>query len=137
MRTELRDTRLHWYVAVLVVSSHAGHQPLHPPLVDLQYRLLRANDVEGAYQRALELGRQARHSYANDEGEVVTWECFGLHDLRELDGPELADGAEVYSQIGRYDPARYVVEKEQLSCFWAEGHKETTAGEMIDDTSRA
>ena len=137
MRTELRDTRLHWYVAVLVVSSRAGQPPLHPPLVDLQYRLLRANDGEGAYQRALELGRLARHSYANDEGEMVTWECFGLHDLRELDGPELADGAEVYSQIGRYDPARYVVEKDRLSCFFDEANKNTSAGGMIDDTSRA
>ena len=99
------------------------------------YRLVRAASNEEAYQRALELGRQEAHSYSNDEGRTVTWECLGLHDLREIDDVELVDGTDVYSRIVRKEPALYVVAKEQLSCFWSDAHKQKTAAEILDDDS--
>jgi hypothetical protein len=122
-----------WYVAVLVVSSRIDSEPARAPAVDLQYRLIRASDNEDAYQRALELGRKAAHSYQNSEGRTVTWECAGLRDLREVDEPELGDGTEVYSQIVRDNPARQVVSKDQLTCFWAAANSDRTARELLDE----
>jgi Domain of unknown function (DUF4288) len=74
-----------WFTAVLVISSKVAGQASVAPLLDLQYRVVRAASNEEAYQRALSLGRQEAHSYANADGETVTWECLGLHDLREID----------------------------------------------------
>jgi hypothetical protein len=125
-----------WYVAVLVASSRIDAVPAHVPVVDLQYRLIRASDNEDAYQRALQLGRQLAHSYQNFQGCAVAWECTGLRDLREIDEGELADGTEVYSQIVRDNPEQLVVPKEQLTCFWAAANKDKTAGEILDEENR-
>jgi len=42
-----------WYVAVRVVSSKFIGQESITPVLDLQYRVVRAASHEGAYQRAL------------------------------------------------------------------------------------
>lgn len=126
-------TSQRWYVAVLVVSSKVAAEASASPLLDLQYRLVRAGSNEAAYQRALELGQQEAHSYANADGQTVAWECLGLHDLREIDAIELTDGTEVYSQMVRKDSASYVVAKERLSCFWSEANTDKTAAEILGE----
>jgi Domain of unknown function (DUF4288) len=110
-----------------------GGSRLRSPSLDLQYRLVRAASNEDAYERALELGRKETHSYANADGQTVTWECLGLHDLSEIDDSELVDGTEVYSQIVNKDSGVYVVAKEQLSCFWSSANKKRTAAEILND----
>ena len=122
-----------WYVAVLVVRSKVADGSLEVPLVDLQYRLVRAADPEAAYSRALELGQAEGQSYRNAEGATVTWEFMGLHDLREVDDAELSDGVEVYSHLVRNDPSEYIVPKEKLSAIWAEANKHKVALELLDD----
>src|SRR5213594_1562417 len=88
-----------WYIAVLVVRSQFENGHGTAPLVDLQYRLIRAGSAEGAYTRALELGQLAGHTYRNAGGETVTWDFAGLHDLHEVVDAELSDGVEVYSRL--------------------------------------
>jgi uncharacterized protein DUF4288 len=125
----------HWYMAVLVMSSKVEGTPLTEPAVDLQYRLVRADSNDEAYTQALELGGNEGHSYLNAEGQTVSWNCLGLHDLCEIVDDNLVDGTEVYSQIVRADPGSYVVEKERLSCFWSDTNKHKTAAEILDDDS--
>ena len=121
-----------WFVGVLGVRSRVNDGAVAAPLVDLQYRVIHAVDLEAAYTRALELGRQAGQSYRNAAGAEVTWEFVGLHDLREVDDHELSDGSEVYSHIVHGDPNGYVLPKEKLSAFWAEANEHRTAQELLD-----
>jgi hypothetical protein len=120
-------------VAVLVVSSKVASPTPVSPLVDLQHRLVRAASNEDAYRRALDLGHQRAHSYLNADGQTVSWECLGLHDLCEIDDAELVDGTELYSRIVRKDPRSYLVVKEQLTCFWSAADMHRTAAEIFDD----
>ena len=122
-----------WYIAVLVVRSRINYDHKTAPLVDLQFRLIRAGSPEAAYTRALELGRLDEHSYKNADGETVTWDFVGLHDLHEVDDSELSDGVEVYSRIVREDPSLYVVPKERLTVFWVQANKHKTARELLED----
>ena len=116
-----------------MIRSQVGGGGAGEPLVDLQYRLIRAASHEAAYSRALELGHRTGLFYGNAEGETVTWEFSGLHDLREIHDASLADGVEVYSHLVRRDPGHYVVPKERLTVFWAETNKGKTAQELLDD----
>lgn len=124
--------QMRWFVAVLVIRSRVDDGVAGPPLLDLQYRLIRAPNAEGAYDRALELGRHAAHAYRNAAGKQVTWEFVGLRDLCEVDDEELADGTEVYGYTVRGEPDRFAVPKERLSVFWAEANKHRTAEELLE-----
>ena len=121
-----------WYVAVLVVESAVDDGVAREPLVDLQYRLVRAANPEAAHRRALELGREAEHSYQNAGGANVTWTCVGLHDLCEVFARDLVDGVEVYSRLVRSDASLHVVPKERLSIFRSEANKHKTAQDLLD-----
>jgi hypothetical protein len=106
-----------WYLAVLVVSSRVEGRPDKEPLVDLQYRLIRAADAEAAYLRARELGAEEVQDYENDAGERVFWEFDGLHELHEIGPDNLKDGAEVFYRMEEDDPQEWVVSKEELRAF--------------------
>jgi hypothetical protein len=121
-----------WYVAVLVVESSVGEGPAGEPLIDLQYRLVRATDVEDAYRKSLELGTSAEHSYQNSDGATVRWTFAGLHDLREVQDQELVHGAEIYSSLRRRASHHYVVPKHRLTEFWAEANRHKTAREILE-----
>ena len=125
-----------WYAAVLVIRSHVGGNTNAAPLLDHQVRLLRATDAEAAYERALVLGAAEAHSYLNAEGETVTWEFAGLHDLAELLADDLDDGVEVYSwrTAGRIEDA--ILPKDRLAVFWAAANGHRTARELLDDHRR-
>jgi hypothetical protein len=121
-----------WYVAVLVIESSVGEDAANEPLIDLQYRLVRATDAEDAYRKSLELGTSAEHSYQNSDGETVRWNFVGLHDLRESQDQDLVHGAEVYSSLRRRASHHYVVPKHRLTEFWPEANKHKTAREILE-----
>jgi hypothetical protein len=120
-----------WYVAVLVVASRVDDGREDSPLVDLQYKLVRAADHESAYRRALGLGIAEAHSYKNADGANVSWEFAGLHDLREVLDDELRDGVEVFSVLERAAPETFIRSKDQLEIFWIEANKDRTAADIL------
>lgn len=122
-----------WYVAVLVVQSRVGEAPSAERLVDLQYKLVRAADAEGAYEQALELGKLEATSYKNSEGQEVRWEFAGLYDLYEIDDDKLEHGTEIYSNLLRRDPDDLVMPKDRLSVFWIEANKDRPVRELLED----
>lgn len=125
-----------WYTAVLVVSSEVvPRESDATPLIDLQYRLVRAATDEDAYQLALEIGSREAHSYPNAAGDNVRWVFKGLHDLIELDAAPTG-GTEVYSRRVRGDAAAFVLPKARLSCFFLDAHASEMAAELLADESR-
>jgi hypothetical protein len=119
-----------WYVSVLVFSSKIDGQRTTSAL-DLQVRVLRAKDHEGAFARANEIGREKEHSYRNGENQTISCHFDGLHDLRELLDSEIADGSEVYSMLQEGDPENLIVSKDELTVFWLERNKHRTAMEIL------
>jgi hypothetical protein len=120
-----------WYVAVLVVASRVDDGTKESPLLDLQYKLIRAADNEAAYCRALELGAAEAHSYKNAHGASVSWEFAGLHDLREVLDVELRDGVEVFSVLEHAAPETFIRSKEELQAFWSEANAHRTAADIL------
>ncbi len=108
-----------WYLAILVVASRVEGDPSATPLVDRQYKLIRAPHAEDAYRRALELGAAESHDYEVEAGRCF-WEFVGLFDLIEIDAEDLRDGVEVYYEMQRADPRDFVTAKEQLRVFWTD-----------------
>ena len=107
---------LHWFVAVLLLESNFAALSM-PPSIDVQYRLIHATDSEAAYKRALELGREAEHSYENSEGEICVWSFKGLKDLQEVLDVELNDGTEIYGFTAVGSATDHVVSKQKLTTF--------------------
>ena len=93
-----------WYIAVLVISSSVEGHSDYTPLIDLQYRLVLASQVDDAYNKALALGESEENTYNNIDGEVVSCVFAGLHDLIEISDQDLLNGTEVYSTILRSPP---------------------------------
>lgn len=104
-------------MAVLVRGSRVDGQWDEDRMGDMLYRLVSASDAEGAYARALELGRSTSDTYTDDDGKVVSLEFLGLADLTEIGALELQDGAEVYSQLIQKNPSEMVAQKEELTLF--------------------
>ena len=127
-----------WYAAVLIVQCRLeGDSTQDDLLYDRQIRVLRADDAESAYVRAIELGREEASSYENAEGQQVVWDFVGLANLTELLDDEIKDGTEVHSELERGDPqAAIVKDKNKLTVFWAEANKHKTAAELLNEATR-
>jgi Domain of unknown function (DUF4288) len=110
-----------WFVAVLVFESGIRGEnndlqdEAFKPLVDLQFRLVRASDPTTAYERALVIGKRAEHAYENTYGETCSWAFKGLKDLQEVKGDEPGDGVEVYGLITDGTAENHVVAKDRLT----------------------
>jgi Domain of unknown function (DUF4288) len=122
-----------WYLAVLVIASQVDDNVIESPLLDLQYRLVRAANPEAAYNRAIELGGQESQEYLNEAGNRVSWSFAGLHNLVEINATTLEDGVEVYSKLERNSPERFVLPKNRLATFWSSANEHRTAREILED----
>jgi len=121
-----------WYVAVLVVRARVGDGRQDEPWTDHQIRLIRAVGAEAAYTRALALGAEAEHSYANGAGATVRWEFRGLADLDEIDAATLTDGLEIYSWRQRGEADELIPPKEKLAVFWSAANAHRTADDLLE-----
>ncbi len=106
-----------WYLAVFVRGAHVRGALDEERPGDMLYTLVEATDSQGAYARALELGRNSRDTYTDDDGTEVTLGVLGLADLTAVDADELGHGVEVYSQILPSRPSEMVVRREELAVF--------------------
>jgi hypothetical protein len=107
-----------WYVAEIIEEISVAHDDqnvVHKNLV-----LVRASSPEGAYVRALEIGRDGESTYQNPKGEAVTSRFRGLGYLDVLhDG--LEDGAELLYQqrtsVSEKEIKGWIRSKEELPLF--------------------
>jgi len=122
----MMSTGARWHTAVLVLECTVDGEATQ---VELQFRLVEAPNHAAAYERALELGRQASHAYQNSDNEEVRWTFRGLAEV--LDGAP-CHGAEVYSTRSRRPVAELVKPREKLTSYWLEANKGKTARQILD-----
>jgi len=106
-----------WFMAVIVRGAHVEGTLDDERIGDLLYRLVEATDAEGAYERAIELGRSAVDEYDDEDGTRVTLAFLGMADLTEIGPGPLEHGTEVYSQLLHNKPSEMVVAREELTVF--------------------
>ncbi len=113
----------HWFVAILVfeLSIHTEKDGpklvTHDPSIDLQYRLVRAADLESAYERAFVMGHEGAIAYENCYGQICAWTFMGLKDLQGVMSDELGDGVEVYGFITGGNARDHVASMRELMKF--------------------
>jgi len=107
-----------WYIAELIEEFRVEKQTTS--LVHVNWVLIRAVDDEGAYKKALELGRKLNNQYHNTEGELVRVTFRGLRNLNKIH-EDLEDGAEItyelYEDINSKAVEKMIVDKQQLAIF--------------------
>ena len=113
-----------WFMAVIVRGAHVEGTLDDERLGDMLYRLVEATDADGAYERAVELGRALVDEYDDEDGTRVTLASLGLADLTEIGPGPLEHGTEVYSQLLHNKPSEMVVAKEELTVFEPESEDE-------------
>lgn len=107
-----------WYVAMLLIVSHVSDSLATPMTCDEQIRVIRAENREIAFEKAVVLGKNEEHSYLNMNNEIVKWEFAGLIELAEIDDDDIQDGTEILSRIFKHDTPRSLLpRKEILSVF--------------------
>ena len=108
-----------WYVATLILQCNVEGHDKQLKLVDEQVRVLRAIDIETAYEKAVQLGKQEETSYENSFAQTVHWTFVGLEDLDELPfDDDIKDGTEVkYCLLHKKVPHSLVRAKDDLTVF--------------------
>lgn len=126
-----------WYVATLVFQCLVEGQEQGPWTVDEQLCLVHAQNTREAHWKAMQLGEQKQHSYANSSGGVVRWKFLGLGDLEEVLDKAIQDGTEIRSRLFRSDnPGELVPQEKDLRAFWydewVKENKNRTATEILE-----
>jgi len=107
-----------WYIADIVQEFKIEGE--NENVVHIDTTLIRADSPEEAYEKAVELGREAADSYKNSDGKVVNVLYRGLRNLNVVDG-ELEHGTELLFErrhsLSEQETNDLVREKDQLSVF--------------------
>jgi len=85
---------MNWYLAKMIFQVRCGDKA-HTPQFDEQWRLIRADEVAWAYEKASVLGRMDESSFVNDQGERVFWKFIDVADIHRMGSME--DGAQLFS----------------------------------------
>jgi hypothetical protein len=86
---------MNWYLVKLVyqVMRQADE---NQPQFDEQWRLIRADEVEWAYEKASTLGRLEESSFLNHRQEQVLWKFVAVAEIYGIG--ELTDGFQLFSK---------------------------------------
>ena len=87
-------TEMKWYLVKLVYQVVSG-KGAHTPQFDEQLRLIRAEELDWAREKAKVLGQIGAFTFLNDRKEEVKWKFIDVVDICEIG--EIEDGAQLYS----------------------------------------
>lgn len=87
---------MNWYLAKFVYQIICGDGK-HTPQFDEQLRLVFAFSSEEALLKSRNIGVQEEEVFENQKLQLVQWKFIDVTELYVIN--ELADGAEVYSQV--------------------------------------
>lgn len=108
-----------WFLAQVVVELRVEKEP--GVVGHINYHLIRANSAQGAYRKAVKVGRHNDNTHVNRNGHRVTARFLGLRELTPVWDEDPGDGAEVYyEEVDAPGPSpirRLVRPKRQLSAF--------------------
>ena len=74
---------MNWYLAKLIFHVTSG-EGTHTPQFDEQWRLIRADEVSWAYEKATVLGRLEESNFLNDRDETVVWKFIEVADIHRI-----------------------------------------------------
>ncbi|HNP07574.1 MAG TPA: DUF4288 domain-containing protein [Cyclobacteriaceae bacterium] len=87
---------MNWYIAKVAFNIVSGSGD-HTPQFDEQYRLIKAESMEEAFQKAEYIGMNEEEVLLNEKHEIVKWDFVGISELYPVN--ELRDGMELFSGI--------------------------------------
>ena len=64
-----------------------------------QINVLRAENRDIAYERAMMIGKSQEATYLNDIGQQISWKFVGLENLEELSNKVIKDGTEIWGRV--------------------------------------
>ncbi|MBK8292663.1 MAG: DUF4288 domain-containing protein [Flammeovirgaceae bacterium] len=76
-----------WYLVKLVFQVLSG-EGVHTPQFDEQVRLITADEVNWAYEKAKVIGWLEQRSFLNHRAESVTWKFIEIAEIHEVENPE-------------------------------------------------
>ncbi len=85
---------MNWYLAKLIFQVRSG-EGARTPQFDEQWRLIRADEVGWAFEKASVLGRLDESSFLNERSEMVSWKFIEVADIHLIGA--LEDGAQLFS----------------------------------------
>jgi len=85
-----------WYIAKIVFQIVNGNG-IHKPQFDEQYRLIKADELNWAWEKAQVIGRLEESAFLNYKKEYVEWKYIGVEDVTRVDA--LEDGAQLYARV--------------------------------------
>lgn len=108
---------MNWYLAKIIyqVVSGAGN---HAPQFDEQYRLIKADELTWAWEKANVVGRCGETLFDNDQNENVQWRFMVVEDVVLIDAVE--DGMQVYARtVEPVDCEEYIqLSKVRAQCLY-------------------
>ena len=86
---------MYWYLAKMVYRIVSENSSLKPQF-DEQFRLIRADDVQWAWEKAVVIGRKEECAFLNTHNETVRWKFIAVEDVCQVD--DIDDGVQLYAQ---------------------------------------
>jgi hypothetical protein len=78
---------MNWYLVKLVFQVLSG-EGTHTPQFDEQVRLICADEVNWAYEKATVIGWLEQRSFLNSKEEKVEWKFIDVAEIHRIDNPE-------------------------------------------------
>lgn len=104
---------MNWYLTKLVFQVRS-REATHTPQFDEQWRLIRADEVAWAYEKASVLGRMDECSFLNNRAETVNWKFIEVADIHLIGS--LEDGAQLFSATEEpMDASAYIAQLKMKS----------------------
>ena len=124
----------YWYVATLIIVSRVENKPEDSKVCAEQIRLLRAQDADEAYEKALQLGHAEEHSYINMNGNTLFWEFVGLENLEQLEEKRIRDGREIRNRFFEHNkPESLTSSKERLAVYLASKPHQSQESKLLNE----
>lgn len=108
---------MNWYIAKIVFHIVSGSGE-HKPQFDEQYRLIKADCLAEAFDKATIVGQGEDEMLINDRQEIVRWEFVNVSELYPVN--ELRDGMELFSTIHEPDEKDNFVEIVQMKAAYVQ-----------------
>ncbi|MEQ9590997.1 MAG: DUF4288 domain-containing protein [Cyclobacteriaceae bacterium] len=102
---------MNWYIAKVVFNIAIG-EGNHTPQFDEQYRLIKEQTMQTAFEKAERLGLAEEEILLNDKNEIIKWEFVGVSELYPID--QLSDGMELCSTIREEQDRALYIETVQM-----------------------
>ncbi|MBK7650839.1 MAG: DUF4288 domain-containing protein [Flammeovirgaceae bacterium] len=100
-----------WYLVKLVFQVLSG-EGTHTPQFDEQVRLIKADEVNWAYEKATVIGWLEQRSFLNHRAEHVIWKFIEIAEIHEVENPE--DGVLLCSYTVEHDNAQEYIESTRI-----------------------